>query len=277
MRWWSEQTEEHKERVRTLVKERRLEFANGGWSMHDEACTYYEDMITNMEAGHRFLMREFGVRPRAGWHLDPFGHSSTNAALFADMGFSGWFFARLDYQDKAERLANRSMEFLWRPMWRNRGEAAEIFTHAMYDHYYPPPGFCWATGSCSYYDEPVVDDKQFKTYNVEERIDEFYRWVLHMREHYRSPNLLIPMGGDFFFKNAHKIFLNTDKLIKNFNAKYSDFKLVYSTPESYLKAVHAANVEWPVKYDDMFPYADGEHAYWTGYFTSRPNSKGLFR
>lgn len=98
--WWDEQTETMKTAVRSLVKEGRLEFVNAGWSMHDEACTHYEDIINNMVVGHDFLMKEFGVRPRIGWHLDPFGHSNANPRLFAEMGFDAWFFARLDYQDK---------------------------------------------------------------------------------------------------------------------------------------------------------------------------------
>ena len=36
--WWWEQTEELKADVRQLVKEGRLEFINGGWSMSDEAA-----------------------------------------------------------------------------------------------------------------------------------------------------------------------------------------------------------------------------------------------
>ena len=44
-RWWREQDEATKERVRTLVREGRLEFANGGWSMNDEACTHYNAII----------------------------------------------------------------------------------------------------------------------------------------------------------------------------------------------------------------------------------------
>ena len=42
-----------------------------------------------MTEGHLFLEREFGVRPTIGWHIDPFGHASTQASLFAQMGFNG--------------------------------------------------------------------------------------------------------------------------------------------------------------------------------------------
>ena len=102
--WWSEQTDAMKANVRMLVQQGRLEIVNAGWSMHDEACPHYEDMINNMMKGHEFLLQEFGVKPRIGWHVDPFGHSSANPRLFAEMGFDAWFFARLDYQDKNKRL-----------------------------------------------------------------------------------------------------------------------------------------------------------------------------
>ena len=54
--WWETQTEDMKAAVRGLVKEGRFEFVNAGWSMHDEACTHYEDMINNMKMGHDYLM-----------------------------------------------------------------------------------------------------------------------------------------------------------------------------------------------------------------------------
>ena len=65
--WWYKQTEDLKSQVRQLVNEGRLEIINGGWSMHDEACTHYEDMMLNMMKGHQFITEEFGVRPRIGW------------------------------------------------------------------------------------------------------------------------------------------------------------------------------------------------------------------
>lgn len=37
--------------------------------------------------------------------------------------------------------------------------------------------------------------------------------------------------------------------------------------------MHDAGITWPTKDDDFFPYASDPHAYWTGYFTSRPTLK----
>lgn len=92
-----------KNKVRTLVRNGQLELVNAGWSMHDEACPIYEDMIDNMMIGHDFILKEFGVKPTIGWQIDPFGHSNTNTRFFAEMGFDAFFFARLDGDDKARR------------------------------------------------------------------------------------------------------------------------------------------------------------------------------
>lgn len=47
----------------------------------------YESVIDQMTFGHQFLLEEFGVVPRIGWHVDPFGHSATQASLFAQVDF----------------------------------------------------------------------------------------------------------------------------------------------------------------------------------------------
>jgi hypothetical protein len=59
----------------------------GGWVQHDEALTTFSGIIDQMTVGHRFLSRELGVVPRFAWQIDPFGHSTVNAELFAHMGF----------------------------------------------------------------------------------------------------------------------------------------------------------------------------------------------
>ena len=53
-------------------------------------------------------------RPRIAWQIDPFGHSREQANLFAEMGFDGLFFGRLDYADKEKRLKEKAMEMVWK-------------------------------------------------------------------------------------------------------------------------------------------------------------------
>lgn len=54
---------------------------NGGWCMHDEAATHYIDMIDQTTLGHHALKTQFNTTPRAGWQIDPFGHSAVQASL----------------------------------------------------------------------------------------------------------------------------------------------------------------------------------------------------
>ena len=129
--WYERQSEARQTRVKQLVKDKQLDFVNGGWSMHDEACPHYDDMINNMQIGHEFLKATFDYTPTIGWHIDPFGHSNANARLFADMGFDTFMFARLDYEDRDQRLEDKEMQFVWKPFAESLGDSAEIFTHVL--------------------------------------------------------------------------------------------------------------------------------------------------
>jgi len=68
-----------------------------------------------MKIINRRLNDTFGEcgRPKIGWQIDPFGHSREMASMFAQMGFDGLFFGRLDYQDKDERLMTQKAEMIW--------------------------------------------------------------------------------------------------------------------------------------------------------------------
>ena len=49
--------------------------------MHDEAVRHYIDMIDQTTLGHQFIKEEFGVVPRIGRQIVPFGHSVVQAFL----------------------------------------------------------------------------------------------------------------------------------------------------------------------------------------------------
>ena len=100
--------------------------------MNDEAAAHYNSIVDQMTWGHRRLQDTFGMCgvPKVGWQIDPFGHSREQANLFAQMGFDGVFFARLDYADHDIRRKNKTMEMIWQGS-DDLGKEADIFTHAM--------------------------------------------------------------------------------------------------------------------------------------------------
>jgi hypothetical protein len=82
--------------------------------------------------------------------------------------------------------------------------------------------------------------------------------------------------------DAKMNFMNIDKLIHFLslpeNIEKYQATVQYSTVSRYLKRVNSLNLtSYQTKTDDFFPYASDTSDYWTGYFTSRVNSKLLIR
>uniref|UniRef100_A0A8D8ULU0 alpha-mannosidase n=1 Tax=Cacopsylla melanoneura TaxID=428564 RepID=A0A8D8ULU0_9HEMI len=272
-RWWEEQNEYVRVSVKELVDQGRLEFLLGGWCMSDEASPHYSALIDQMTLGLKYLNDTFGEcgQPKVAWQIDPFGHSAEVALEFADMGFDGVFFGRIDHEDIALRKKNKTMEMVWRPD-DTLGPEGDFFTGVMYNIYDPPAGFCFDT-YCD--DEPIMDNPKLHGVNVNTRVSEFIEIVKKYAQAYKTNNVIITMGGDFNYVVASSWFKNIDKLIKYVNAKpNSEVNVLYSTPACYLEALNKENITWPSKMDDdFFPYGSDEHSYWTGYYTSRPTFK----
>ncbi|XP_064640290.1 lysosomal alpha-mannosidase-like isoform X2 [Lineus longissimus] len=277
-RWWNQQHDLVRHQVKQLVNEGRLEFILGGWCMNDEAATHYNAIIDQHTLGFKFLRDNFGdcARPRVAWQIDPFGHSKEQASLFAQMGYDGLFFARIDYADKAKRIAEKTLEMMWKAS-NNLGSSGNIFTGAFYGGYGAPGGYCFDE-KCQ--DTPIMDDDRLHDDNVKARVDEFMKAMSDRAKAFATSHVMQTMGDDFNFQNANMNFKNIDKLIRYVNdrqAEGSKLNLLYSTPSCYLYALNKANYTWPSKSDDFFPYASDPHAYWTGYFTSRSSLKGYVR
>ncbi|XP_011645218.1 lysosomal alpha-mannosidase isoform X2 [Pogonomyrmex barbatus] len=271
-KWWLRQDEQVRADVKMLINEGRLEFIGGAWSMNDEACTHYHSLVDQFTWGFRRLNDTFGScgRPHIGWQIDPFGHSREQASLFAQMGFDGMLFGRIDYQDKSKRLQDQTMEFIWKSS-PNLGKRANLFTTAMYNTYSPPPGFCFDV-LCA--DEPMVDDPDSPDHNIDRRVELFLTYAQIQARAYRTNHIILTMGDDFHYQQADMVFGNLDKLIRYTNQRNgSTVNVIYSTPSCYLKALNDLNLQWPTKSDDFFPYASDPHSYWTGYFSSRPTVK----
>ncbi|OMO83542.1 hypothetical protein COLO4_22449 [Corchorus olitorius] len=272
-RWWTEQSPEIQDQMKKLTEAGRFEFINGGWCMHDEAATHYIDMIDQTTLGHRIIKEQFNKVPRAGWQIDPFGHSAVQGYLLgAELGFDSVHFARIDYQDRPQRKNDKSLEVIWRGS-KTFGSSSQIFANTFPVHYSPPDGFSFEVSNDFV---PVQDSHLIFDYNVEQRVNDFINAAMIQANVTRTNHIMWTMGDDFQYQYAESWFKQMDKLIHYVN-KDGRVNALYSTPSIYTDAKHAANESWPLKSDDYFPYADRPNAYWTGYFTSRPAFKRFVR
>ncbi|KRF98686.1 uncharacterized protein Dwil_GK24522, isoform B [Drosophila willistoni] len=276
-KWWVEQPETSKQIVTKLVNEGRLEFTGGSWSMNDEAAVNYQSVIDQYSLGLKFLENTFGAcaRPRVGWQIDPFGHSREQASLYAQMGYDGEFFSRMDHNDKDTRMENLSLEMVWEAS-ESLNDDAKLFTGLLYTYYWETPGFCFDV-HCS--DDPIIDGDSYDN-NVKSRVDDFIAYAKKVAAFFRTNHIMIPMGGDFQYEDAEVNFKNMDKLIKYINERQSEgsnYNIFYSTPACYLNSVHEGLMTYPNKTQDFFPYGSDTNSFWTGYFTSRPTQKRFER
>jgi alpha-mannosidase len=104
--------------------------------------------------------------------------------------------------------------------------------------------------------------------------------ALYQAAHTKGSDVLWTMGSDFQWRAANEWYTNGDKLIAAVNAE-GTVEAKWSTPSIYVKAkwdeTQTANLTWPLKTDDLFPYSMSDQQFWTGFFTSRPALKRYVR
>ena len=265
-RWYDSQTDKIKQTVKNFIKEGRLEIINGGWVMHDEAGTYYKHLIDNMRIGLKFLKEEFNYTPKIGWFIDPFGHSSANSHILSQMNFEKIVLTRIDYLEKKYLIENHNLEFFYDPF--DLGQ--NIFTHISYHHYNPRIILRHYPG-----DKKIeLNDEELK-----DVCEKYYQEMLEERVGYRTNNILLYYGEDFAFNEADINYENIEMIMNYVNNNMKGkMRMIYSTPTQYFESVLKSGVKFEKRKNfDFFPYADNAHCYWTGYFSSRANLKGLIK
>ena len=172
----------------------------------------------------------------------------------------------LDYLEKKDRINNHNLEFIYDPF----GLGQEIFTHISFHHYNPRKILRNYPGD----KKIILNDEELK--NVCEK---FYEEMVEERVGYRTNNILLYYGEDFAFNEADINYENIEMIMdyvnKNMKGK---MKMIYSTPTQYFDSVLNSGAKFDKHSNyDFFLYADNAHCYWTGYFTSRANLKGLIK
>lgn len=177
-------------------------------------------------------------------------------------------------------MSTKATEWMWRAS-PSLGPDAQVFsglTGSFSGNYGPPSGFCWDVKCDS---EPMQDDPSLDGYNVNSRVADFVERARWQANASQGSHVLFTMGSDYQYECAEEWFVNLDKLIKHVNAKSAATGVTtsYSNMDEYVaaKLTDRSVAKWPLKTDDFFPYADGPHMFWSGFFTSRPALKRYVR
>ncbi|XP_055353535.1 alpha-mannosidase 2x-like [Paramacrobiotus metropolitanus] len=283
--WWNLINETTREQVRTLVKEGRLEFINGGYVMPDEATCHYYAIIHQYVYGHQWLHRTFNITAKHGFSIDPFGYSSTMPYILKNLGFDSMYIKRIHYIIRKRLVLNGASQFLWQQPW-DKANTDSMFCYMSHATLYDVKHTCGVDPQvCVQFDYQYLtqmNEEQYRTLSLQ-LIDQF-RKVAYLYPH---NILLIPLGMDFRWSNTFEWdskygnfkkmadYLNSDPKFR-VHIQFGTFKNYY---DAVFKAMGKPGKEWktPVLKGDFFPYADRYMEYWTGYFTSHPYQKSLSR
>ncbi|CAN7938249.1 unnamed protein product, partial [Ixodes hexagonus] len=286
-RWWKDQTPEGRENVSRLVQSGRLQFVGGGWTQNDEAVTHYTAIVDQMTLGLRFLNDTFGEcgRPSSAWQADPFGHSRSQAALFAQesiMGFDGLMIGRISKDTQRRKEASREMEFVWQTDPYSQEPNADLFTWVPPSSYITPAILCVGGMGCQ---SPALYE------STRDLPHYMLLYAQYQTEVYTPSNIAIMFGSDLSFIEAERQFAEMDTLVatsneleqarrprwRRYRLRKAPVHVSYSSPGCFLRALHELNATWPVFRDDLFPYTDSPGRTWTGFYTSRPSLKFFAR
>ncbi|XP_066567683.1 alpha-mannosidase 2 [Amia ocellicauda] len=300
-KWWDSIDDQKRDAVKSLIERGQLEIATGGWVMSDEASAHYFAVIDQLLEGHQWLEKNLGVKPKTGWAVDPFGHSSTMAYILKRAGFTNMLIQRIHYSVKKHFATEKNLEFFWRQNW-DPDSSTDILCHMMPFYSYdvphtcgPDPKICCQFDfkrlpggriSCPWRVPPeVINDG-----NVQHRAQMLLDQYRKKSQLFRTKVVLAPLGDDFRYTEASEWdqqFNNYQKLFDYMNSHPElHVKAQFGTISDYFDALHkAAGIDQkhgtpsllPVVSGDFFTYADRDDHYWSGYFTSRPFYKWLDR
>ena len=223
--WWQEAPSELRAKAKANVDRGQMEFVNGGFVMNDEANVNYAQFLDQMSLGHRFIKQTLNTTAQYGWCIDPFGASSSQATMYAQMGMKAVVHARIDERMKKMQmngtntgdLTSAGLSFVWRANPAQHGVGSDIYTHIMPNGYTAANHLHWETepspGSRRPWKDVALQSDSDKVYVFRTMMQDMAIYIKSMR----TPHAILPWGSDFSFTNSRNMFTNMRQLITLLN------------------------------------------------------------
>ena len=198
--WYSNLNNDEKMKCKELIKEKRIEFVSGSYTINDEATPLYYNIADQIRIGHQFLFEEFGILPKTGWYIDSFGHSAGNAHVLTQLNFEYLVLGRM-HEDFLELMNNNhKTEFYWDPFGNNNSNK-KILTHVLPLHY----------GYTFFLADLELEHDDFRR-NLRNILDNFINNLKDTWKGLKHNNIMFLYGDDFKHKD-NNLLLNIDSLI----------------------------------------------------------------
>ena len=293
--WWEAAEPGPRQKLRALLESGRLEVPTGGWVMTDEANVELFSMIDQLVEGHSFLRTTFNVRPVSSWSVDSFGHGGTFPHLLAKAGIDNMVIMRVHYAWKEWLAKHQQGDFLWKQAWEPDGSSAPLCHNFPYDIYSikhscgPHPQTCLGYDFrhvAGEYNEFSIHYTPIEPSNVQSRAE------LLLEQYGRTGSLfphnvvLVPLGDDFRYNNAAEFdqqYNNYMQLMEFINQRQDKYfaTVTFGNLTDYFTAVRERMSQFSTLTGDFHVYSDvfsdGNPAYWSGYYSTRPFLKRLSR
>lgn len=294
--WWEEAHPSKQRALRNLVHSGRLEVVTGGWVMTDEATAHVYAMVDQLIEGHQWITSNLGIKPKAGWSVDTFGHGNTLPYLLAKSGIKGTVIQRVHYAWKQWLALKQFGDFRWIPQWSPADPSGTLLTHNQpFDIYSikhscgPHPYICLNFDFrkvMGEYTEYSIKAQAITDKNIKEKSELLLEQYARTGSLFPHNVVLIPLGDDFRYnviEEWDQQYTNYVKLINYINSNKDLYKseIKFGTPSDYFDEIVKRYDQFPTLKGDFFVYSDifseGRPAYWSGYFTTRPYMKLLDR
>lgn len=291
--WWDVAPPDLRTKLRALLSAGRLEVPTGGWVMTDEANVELFSMVEQLVEGHTFLRDTLDVRPSTSWSVDSFGHGGTFPHLLARAGIDSMVIMRIHYAWKEHLARKQQGEFLWKQAWEEDGSRAPLCHNFPYDIYSIKHSCGPHPQTCLGFDFRHVDGEYNEFSAAYQPIDSSNlqtRAELLLEQYGRTGSLLphnvvlVPLGDDFRYNNPEEFdqqYTNYMQLMQFINSHQYNAHVTFGTLSDYFEEVRARQTKFNTLNGDFFVYSDifseGQPAYWSGYFSTRPFLKLLSR
>jgi hypothetical protein len=292
-RYYKETSADQRQKLHTLVDEGRFQFMGSGWVMNDESLSSYKNAFIQLETGISWIEETFGVRPRIGYQIDPFGNSPVTPSMLSILGYEGVVLSRIGTTLDWDLETSESSEFIWEGSeLDNRNDGKPILAHHLVrSKYQPPVEFKFQAKGFPFWVHPRVmcSNKAELKKNYKKCIQLFWDEVVSPSlTGHRHNQVFSIWGEDFAFPVPEYSLGYIDDMMTLLRDHFEEvtgkkINVFYSTVNEYFDAVknfNGGNITFPVYKGDFMPYVqleDGNFDHWVGYYSSTPNLKQMIR